>query len=91
MAIGTVDTGILISGWIGSVSSSIVLNLSLPRRGVSMDEELYCLNLDDYSAASFTSFGKAYYGTMPQISAFIKALAEDERSRKNHEELPSML
>lgn len=52
-----------------------------------MDEELYCLNLDDYSAASFTSFGKAYYGTMPQISAFIKALAEDERSRKNHEEL----
>lgn len=27
-----------------------------------MDDQYYCLNLDDYSAASFTSFGKAYYG-----------------------------
>ena len=28
-----------------------------------MDEQYYCLTLDDYSAPSFTSFGKAYYGS----------------------------
>lgn len=42
-----------------------------------MDEQYYCLNLDDYSAASFTSFGKAYYGTLPQIRAFIRAIEND--------------
>ena len=36
-----------------------------------MDEQYYCLHLDDYSAAAFTSFGKAYYGTMAEIKAFI--------------------
>ena len=39
-----------------------------------MDEQYYCLHLDDYSAAAFTSFGKAYYGTMAEIKAFIDAL-----------------
>ena len=52
-----------------------------------MDEELYCLNLDDYSAPSFTSFGKAYYGTLPEIRAFINALAGDERLKDRYEKL----
>ena len=42
-----------------------------------MDEQYYCLHLDDYSAAAFTSFGKAYYGTMAEIKAFIEALDSD--------------
>lgn len=39
-----------------------------------MDELFYCLHLDDYSVAAFTSFGKAYYGTVSEIKAFIDAL-----------------
>lgn len=54
-----------------------------------MDEGYYCLNLDDYSAASCTSFGKAYYGTIYEIQAFIDALEADERARKNHAKLIS--
>ena len=33
--------------------------------------------LDDYSAASFTSFGKAYYGTLEQIAGFINSIEND--------------
>ncbi len=52
-----------------------------------MDDQYYCLNLDDYSAASFTSFGKAYYGTLAQIKAFIDGLDADEKLSKSHAEL----
>lgn len=52
-----------------------------------MGEQYYCLNLDDYSAASFTSFGKAYYGTLPQIRAFITAIEEDEERHKHFKKL----
>ena len=48
-----------------------------------MDEQYYCLTLDDYSAPSFTSFGKAYYGTLPQIKAFIEGLEADEKQRES--------
>ena len=48
-----------------------------------MDEQYYCLTLDDYSAPSFTSFGKAYYGTLPQIKAFIDGLEADEKQRES--------
>ena len=38
----------------------------------------YRLLLDDYSAASFTSFSKDYYGTLDQISSLFEAMKEDE-------------
>ncbi len=52
-----------------------------------MDEQLYCLHLDDYSAAAFTSFGKAYYGTMPDVKAFIDALDSDPERSENYANL----
>lgn len=38
----------------------------------------YRLLLDDYSAASFTSFSKDYYGTLEQIGGLFGALKQDE-------------
>ena len=38
----------------------------------------YRLELDDYSAASFTSFGKYYYGTMDEFRRFFDELAKSE-------------
>ena len=52
-----------------------------------MDNTLYRLMLDDYSAASFTSFGKAYYGTLEQISGFIDSLETDEELEGRYTEL----
>ena len=52
-----------------------------------MDEQFYCLHLDDYSAAAFTSFGKAYYGTMADIKAFIDALGGDPERSENYAKL----
>ena len=52
-----------------------------------MTEQYYCLHLDDYSAAAFTSFGKAYYGTIAEIKAFIEALSDDETTRERFEKL----
>lgn len=49
-----------------------------------MDDQYFCLSLDDYAAASFTSFGKAYYGTLPQIKSFIDSLASDDKLRDDH-------
>lgn len=42
-------------------------------------EQYYRLLLDDYSAASFTSFSKAYYGTITEIADLLRTLREDER------------
>ena len=39
-----------------------------------MNEQYYCLHLDDYSTPAFISYGKAYYGTMEDLKAFIDAL-----------------
>ena len=52
-----------------------------------MDEQFYCLHLDDYSAAAFTSFGKAYYGTMDAVKAFIDALGGDPERSENYAKL----
>ena len=38
----------------------------------------YRLELDDYSAAAFTSFSKEYFGTMDDIRDFISALEQNE-------------
>ena len=38
----------------------------------------YRLELDDYSAAAFTSFGKYYYGTLDEIRDFIDELCSNE-------------
>ena len=38
----------------------------------------YRLELDDYSAAAFTSFGKYYYGTMEDLRCFFGELTIDE-------------
>ena len=40
--------------------------------------KLYRLQLDDYSAPSFTSFGKDYFGTMEQIQSLFDCLRSDE-------------
>ena len=41
-----------------------------------MDEQFYCLHLDDYSAAAFTSFGKAYYGTIWVMPTLLRTVAD---------------
>ena len=44
-------------------------------RGMIMsDQQYYRILLDDYSAASFTSFDKAYFGTMSDLEGWIKAI-----------------
>ena len=40
------------------------------------EKQFYRLELDDMATPSFTSFGKFYYGTMEQLSIFMKALEE---------------
>ena len=42
----------------------------------------YRLMLDDFSAASFTSFDKVYYGTLEQINAFFEEMKSDEEIAK---------
>lgn len=41
-------------------------------------KELYRLQLDDFSAAAFTSFGKDYFGTMEQIQSLFDCLRSDQ-------------
>ena len=38
------------------------------------DQQYYRILLDDYSATSFTSFDKAYFGTMSDLEGWIKAI-----------------
>lgn len=40
------------------------------------NEAYYCLELDDCSAPSCCSFSKYYFGTMPEICAFVNAVSE---------------
>lgn len=51
------------------------------------DTQYYRLELDDYSTASFCSFGKYYFGTLEEIRAFINAV--DEKCKGCHRELVS--
>ena len=41
-------------------------------------KQLYRLCLDDYSAASFTSFSKDYFGTLEDITSLINAIRSDK-------------
>lgn len=61
----------------------------MERRLIALDDTLYRLMLDDYSAASFTSFGKAYYGTFEQIASFINSLETDEDLEGRYKDLIS--
>ena len=45
----------------------------------------YRLLLDDYSAASFTSFDKDYFGTLEQIDGFFQAIKADEDMAKRQD------
>lgn len=50
----------------------------------------YRLLLDDYSAASFTSFDKDYFGTLKQIDGFFQAIKADEDMAKRQEYILSI-
>lgn len=50
----------------------------------------YRLLLDDYSAASFTSFDKDYFGTLKQIDGFFQAIKADEDVAKCQEYILSI-
>lgn len=50
-------------------------------------KQLYRLQLDDYSAASFTSFSKDYFGTLDDIANFISSIREDEYFAKSYTSL----
>ena len=54
---------------------------------VKVEPTYYRLELDDYSAAAFTSFGKYYYGTLEDLRCFFGELAHDEKLKKQFKEL----
>ena len=56
---------------------------------VKVEPTYYRLELDDYSAAAFTSFGKYYYGTLEDLRCFFGELAHDEKLKKQFKELLS--
>lgn len=53
------------------------------------DAQYYRIELDDYAAPSFTSFGKSYFGTFDDVRSFISALENDPEDGKNYAELIS--
>lgn len=50
----------------------------------------YHLLLDDYSAASFTSFDKDYFGTLEQINEFFESIKSDKQMAKHQEYILSI-
>lgn len=50
----------------------------------------YRLILDDYSAASFTSFSKDYFGKMEDIAGLFKAIREDDSIADSFKDLLSV-
>lgn len=54
---------------------------------ITDDPQYYRLDLDDYSAVSFCSFGKYYFGTLEEIRSFIDAV--DKECKDSHRELVS--
>ena len=50
----------------------------------------YRLLLDDYSAASFTSFDKDYFGTLEDIGGLFKAIREDEDTAERFQDILSV-
>lgn len=55
-----------------------------------MNEKYYRLLFDDYSATSFTSFDKDYYGTLEQINEFFEEIKKDEELAKRQEYIISV-
>lgn len=56
--------------------------------GPLMNEKKYLrLILDDYSAASFTSFNKPYFGTWKEIHHLLNELDKNKRSENSHKYL----
>lgn len=51
------------------------------------EKQYYRLILDDYSAASFTSFNKHYFGTWEEIEALLNELDENNHSEDSHKSL----
>ncbi len=47
-------------------------------------ERYYVMFLDDYAAASFTSFSKMYFGTLEEFTHFIRLLEKDEKLAEAH-------
>lgn len=45
------------------------------------------LTLDEYAAASFTSFSKPYFGTLEQIDALFQAIREDKETASKLDDL----
>ena len=51
------------------------------------EKQYYRLVLDDYSAASFTSFNKPYFGTWEEIQHLLNKLDENKHSEDSHKSL----
>ena len=49
--------------------------------GAMNKNNYFRLELDDYAMPAFTSFGKYYFGTQEEISAFIRAVEQREETR----------
>lgn len=55
-----------------------------------MNKQYYRLLLDDYSAASFTSFDKSYFGTLEQIDSLFFEHKADGKLREQLVEIISI-
>lgn len=56
------------------------------QRSEDMEKQYFCLILWDYSAPSFVSKSKAFYGTLADIRAFIGALESDKKTKEDFQE-----
>ena len=54
---------------------------------MNFNDQMYKLSLDDYSAASFTSFDKDYFGTINMIQDFILSIQNDEKISEDYKSL----
>lgn len=52
-----------------------------------MNEQYYRIMLNDYAKPAFVTFDKAYYGSLPQVRAFVEALIQDERTKESQASL----
>lgn len=53
------------------------------------NSQFYCLSLDDFSAPSFCSFDKYYFGNISMVASLIYSLETDERFTENFSQLIS--
>lgn len=51
---------------------------------------LYRLKLDDYSAASFTSFSKNYFGTLEQLKGLFDGIRSDKKNAESFSDILSV-